>query len=226
MNKLLGSMIVAAGLAFSGIASAGLSIVDGADPKSSGIIPGGTTTNDVLGSNVTWNGYYGGSVDSAAGRLTFTFIGFEAGNTNVFSIGGVDIFSTADVAGNKSGTISNPIGTTFTLNWIGGLLDFAFTSTRNGASETVENADNPNANPNGGSHDAGMDFFLSFNNSLDTSGSGPLYVFFDDFGAGPDDNHDDMVIMISYAVPAPGTLGLLGLGLFGLGFAARRRNTD
>lgn len=52
------------------------------------------------------------------------------------------------------------------------------------------------------------------------------WLFWDDSGAGPDDNHDDMLVRAVFrpaaSVPEPGTLGLLGLGLLGATLVRRR----
>jgi hypothetical protein len=53
------------------------------------------------------------------------------------------------------------------------------------------------------------------------------WLFWDDSGAGPDDNHDDMIIRAVFtpatSVPEPGTLAPFGLGLLGIGLARRKK---
>ncbi|MFN3591077.1 MAG: PEPxxWA-CTERM sorting domain-containing protein [Thermaurantiacus sp.] len=58
----------------------------------------------------------------------------------------------------------------------------------------------------------------------DTWSSRVLYLGFDDTGAGPDDNHDDLIIRVSI-VPEPATWAMLIAGFGLVGFSLRRRKT-
>lgn len=56
----------------------------------------------------------------------------------------------------------------------------------------------------------------------DTYSSRVLYLGFDDTGAGPDDNHDDLILRVS-VVPEPSTWAMLIAGFGLVGLAIRRR---
>ena len=191
-----------------------------------GLIPGGTATNEVLTnvfSQSAASGYYGADIVlDADSNIDVAFFGFEAGFRNSFVIGGTTT-TTADIDGLNGGVsgdgeeyaedLATPLSS-FTLNNVtSGLLDFSFFADLTGDNIEVANGSNPDnsaTNPN---------FFVSEGRG---SAGQTLFLFFDDGGAGNDDNHDDLVVRLSIGdgntdpspVPLPAT-GLLLLGALG-----------
>jgi len=141
---------------------------------------------------------------SQTADLTFTYLGYEAGYDNDFLIDDVLIFS-------NRGSDASAIPSTYQTVMDG--LNFGFFA--NNVDSGVDNGSNTNT----GAQSFAVMFDTTFNNTMyDT------LLFWDDSGAGPDDNHDDMVIGINaVAVSEPATLVLMGLGLLGLGVARRRQ---
>jgi hypothetical protein len=195
-----------------------------------GTIPGGApASNNGIGPVYglgTVTGYYGANLALLGGSATVTveYLGAEAGFKNTFSFGGSELFATPGGAG----PWKPAAGSTDVAGVGPGLLDFVFNV--NGAALPVGFAAN-GSNPDGSGPSSPANFFVTFNplgDGLATSGQ-TVDLWFDDGGAGPDDNHDDMLIRLSVTggsisiVPVPASVPLLLTALGGLGFMARRK---
>ena len=190
----------------------------GTFPAGENIAPGTAIT---IFSSATTGGLEGLPVSPTGVDLSFTYIGYEAAYTNQafdkFGYSGSALF-TNQPSGTPLGTSTGPL--LFILSGInpsGGYVPITFNSLNysSGNGEAI----------NGGT--IASDLEIAFAQVSSTV----VYAFFDDGGAGPDRDFDDMVVRIQISdlptslgnAPLPAALPLFATGLGALGLLGWRR---
>jgi hypothetical protein len=168
-------------------------------------------------------GYYGADIlfgVSPRSTLVFDFFGAEARFINSFEFLDSPLFVHAGTGATIASTIDSPLASFSPSMVAAGVPPFRFVV--NGGAAFVLNG--ANVDDSGGAA-IGPNFFATCDPFASIAGSGgtdcsSVYLFLDDGGAGPDDDHDDFLVRIRVRqVPEPGVLALLTLAV--AGFARR-----
>jgi hypothetical protein len=176
------------------------------NPTYNGLTGGVGDIGDALSilSGTVKDGTNGLSVSGPA-RVTFTYLGSEAG----FSNSSVNLLTAATIFANQG---VSAVGDIVNAVLPAGLLAFSYNSGNGSGIANNGVAVSPNL------ADIGIAFSALFN------GNRSVLVFFDDNGAGPDRDFDDLAMRIDVApVPVPAAGLMLVAALGGLGAVARRK---
>ncbi|MCB1625681.1 MAG: hypothetical protein KDI32_13895, partial [Pseudomonadales bacterium] len=198
-SKVFATITATAVLGFAGIANAGFVIIDtNGEPRTTvSPIPTNNDFRAELGAAGITQFELGTSLSVTPGPagaaeyfIDVEAFGSEAGYVNRFQMGGVSFTSPGNLAWERRFVGTGPGGS--------GLMDFEFCALT--ISRCISNGTNDNT---------GMESLQSIGMWVSPD-SNTAWLLWDDSGARQDDNHDDLIIRLTYRVPEPATLGLLG----------------